>query len=95
MDRSAFPGYLKVVDVRVRPLYSETNLPSTAFPPDSDLFLGATVITPVPSVVKPEVELVSAGRLGCMVPQMSVPKATCHVSEVVGAPADDELGWVR
>lgn len=76
-------------------MYSETNLPSTAFPPDSDLFLGATVITPVPSVVKPAVALASVGRLGCMVPHMSMPKATCHVSDVVGAPADEELGWLR
>lgn len=93
--RSDFPGYCRVVELRTSPLYSETNLPSTALPPDSELFLGATVITPVPSVVKPVVELGSAGRLGCNRPQMSIPEATCHVSDVVGAPADDELGWVR
>ena len=93
--RRTLPGYCRVVELRTSPLYSETNLPSTAFPPDSELFLGATVITPVPSVVKPLVELGLAGRLGCKVPHMSMPRATCHVSEVVGAPADEEVGWVR
>ncbi len=47
--------------------------------PDSELFLGWMVSTPFPLAVNPTLEpLVLAGRLGWMVPQMSMPRPANH-----------------
>ena len=87
-----FPGYCSVVEVRVSPGYPDTNFPRVALSPDSELFLGEMVTTPVPFVVRPVVVLVFAGRLGSIVPHTSMARAACHVSEVVGDPAEDKSG---
>ena len=94
--RAAVPGYWSVEDVSSRPLYPLTNFPSMAFAPDSELFLGSMVRTPLPLAVKPVVApLVLAGRLGFIVPQMSMPSAANQVCCVVGGPEDDAVWWVR
>ncbi|HEX4216744.1 MAG TPA: hypothetical protein VHZ02_00115 [Acidimicrobiales bacterium] len=87
-----FPGYCTVVEVKVSPGYSDTNFPSVAFPPDSELFTGEMVTTPLPSVVRPVVAPFFAGRFGAMVPHRSKARAACHVSAVVGEPADVKSG---
>jgi hypothetical protein len=89
---SVFPGYCTVMEVRVSPGYSDTNFPSVAFPPDSELFTGEMVTTPVPFAVRPVVVLAFAGRLGSIVPHTSMARAACHVSDVVGDPAEDNSG---
>ncbi len=67
-----------------------------ALPPDSELFFGAMVRTPLPSAVSPVfLVLVLAGRAGCMVPQMSMPSAACQTWLVVGGPAEEDVVWVR
>jgi hypothetical protein len=86
------PGYCSEVEVTVSPGYSDTNFPSVAFAPDSELFLGEMVTTPVPFVVRPVVVLVFAGRLGSILPHTSTARAACHVSDVVGDPAEDKSG---
>ena len=73
--------------------YSHTNLPSVALLPDSELFFGAMVMTPVPSVVKPDLAGVGAGR------QVGLDRAAdvdaqaprARPAAVVGWPADDAV----
>ena len=94
--QTCLPGYCKVEALSPRPLYPWTNLPSVAFFPDSELFFGWMVTTPLPLAVRPVVAvLVLAGRLGCMVPQISIPNAANHCCEVVGGPAEEAVWWVR
>ena len=78
-------GYFSVVLVSVRPWYSLANLPTVALAPASLAFLGAMTRTPLPVVVRPEVELAGdAVSAGCVVPQMSKEIAACHVVPTVG-----------
>ena len=81
-------GYFSAVLVRVSPEYSDANLPRVALFPASLLDLGAMSRTPLPVVVRPEVEpwglAVSAG---CVVPQMSKASPACQVCPTVGCTA--------
>ncbi len=84
-----------MVVVKVSFLYSETNLPSVAFAPDSLEFFGWTVTMPDPSVVNPTDWSVLADRLGCTLPQTSTARAAYHVCDVVGGPTEDAVWCVR
>ena len=63
--------------------------------PDSELFFGAMVTTPLPSATRPVVALlVLAGRFGSNVPHTLMPRPAYQVCDVVGGPADEVDLWV-
>jgi hypothetical protein len=89
---ACLPGYCNVDEDNSSPLYPETNLPRVAFAPDSELFSGAMVTTPWAPAVNPVCfVLVLGGRGGCIVPQMSIPRAACQTWLVVGGPDEEEV----
>ena len=70
-------------------------MPSVALLPDSELFLGLTVTTPLPLARSPVVDLfVLAGRFGSKVPQTLIPRPTYQVCDVVGGPDEDTVRCV-
>ena len=72
-------------------------MPSVALPPDSELFFGAMVSTPLPLAVKPGLGGIGAGRQVRLhgAADVDAQRARTTLAEVVGGPDDEAVWWVR